>query len=35
MCDKKNILLIFDEVQAGVGRTGRLFAYENFNVALI
>ncbi len=33
ICDRKNILLIFDEVQAGVGRTGRLFAYENFDVA--
>ncbi len=32
LCDKHNALLIFDEVQTGVGRTGALFAYENFNV---
>lgn len=28
LCDKHEILLIVDEVQCGVGRTGRLFAYE-------
>lgn len=32
ICDRKNLLLIFDEVQAGIGRTGRLFAHENFGV---
>lgn len=32
LCDEKNILLIFDEVQCGVGRTGKLFAYDYFNV---
>jgi acetylornithine/N-succinyldiaminopimelate aminotransferase len=30
LCDKYNAILIYDEVQCGVGRTGKLFAYENF-----
>lgn len=29
-CDKKNILLILDEVQTGMGRTGTLFAYQQY-----
>jgi acetylornithine/succinyldiaminopimelate/putrescine aminotransferase len=33
ICDKLDILLIFDEVQCGVGRTGTLFAYEQIGVA--
>ncbi len=32
LCDKEGILLIFDEVQTGVGRTGRFLAAEHFNV---
>ncbi len=32
LCDEKNIALIFDEVQTGIGRTGKFFAYENFSV---
>lgn len=31
LCDKYDILLIDDEVQSGMGRTGRMFAIEHFN----
>lgn len=32
MCDKYGILLIADEIQSGVGRTGKWYAIENWNV---
>ncbi len=31
LCDEKEILLIFDEIQAGLGRTGRMWASEHWN----
>jgi acetylornithine/N-succinyldiaminopimelate aminotransferase len=31
-CDRKGILLILDEVQTGIGRIGKLFGYEQFDV---
>jgi 4-aminobutyrate aminotransferase len=32
ICDKHGIMLIFDEVQSGFGRTGKWFAFEHFEV---
>ena len=32
LCDKHNALLIFDEVQSGIGRTGELYAYMSLDV---
>ena len=32
ICQSRKALLIFDEVQVGIGRTGRLFAYEHYGV---
>lgn len=33
LCDRTGLLLIFDEVQCGLGRPGRLWAYENWGAA--
>lgn len=32
ICTEKDVLLIFDEIQCGLGRTGFLFAYQYFNI---
>ena len=32
LCNQRNLLLIFDEVQVGMGLTGRLFAYEQYGI---
>ncbi|PIJ51213.1 bifunctional succinylornithine transaminase/acetylornithine transaminase [Erwinia sp. OLTSP20] len=32
LCDKHNALLVFDEVQSGMGRSGKLFAYQHYGV---
>jgi acetylornithine/N-succinyldiaminopimelate aminotransferase len=32
LCDEKDIILITDEVQTGIGRTGKLFCYENYDI---
>ena len=32
LCDEKDILLILDEIQCGMGRTGTMFAYEDYGI---
>ena len=32
LCTERKVLLIFDEVQTGIGRTGTMFAYQHFDV---
>lgn len=32
ICDEKDILLILDEIQCGMGRTGKMFTYEHYDV---
>ncbi|NQU19622.1 aspartate aminotransferase family protein [bacterium] len=32
ICNKKNILMIVDEVQTGMGRTGKMFAFQNYDI---
>lgn len=32
ICDEKNLLLIIDEIQTGLGRTGKLFCYQHYGI---
>jgi len=32
LCDEKNLILVDDEVQAGIGRTGKMFAFEHYGI---
>jgi len=33
LCNKKDLILIFDEVQTGMGRTGKMFCFEHYGIA--
>ncbi len=33
ICDEKKLLLIIDEVQTGIGRTGKMFCYQNYDLS--
>ncbi len=33
ICKKKDIILVVDEIQTGMGRTGKMFSYEHFNIS--
>jgi len=33
LCDEKDLLLIFDEVQTGIARSGKMFCYQNYDIA--
>ena len=32
LCDKEKLILIFDEIQCGMGRTGKFYAFENYGI---
>ncbi len=33
LCDEKDLVLIFDEVQTGIARSGKMFCYQNYDIA--